>query len=251
MKLNKFLVIITPFALLVLLELFFFYPRLIFFSFIFGVLFIFYTIQNFIKISVYGKKFLNYTILPILFFIASISFSLVAISQIFVQLIFFLCVVFVYLYLRQVYYLMLSSSKEYFFENTSSYGGFLIVFFFSSTIYGLQSFLNIPIWILILFFVPILGIIFYQVFWSNKLDFSKSSIFIVLLCILLSEIAWSIAFLPFRHYVIGFILAICYYILIGLTRFYLNNKLDSKTIKLYLYFGFFSLILMFLTSRWM
>jgi len=72
----------------------------------------------------------------------------------------------------------------------------------------------------------------------------------LLVCLVLVELAWSISFLTLSYYILGLILAICYYILIGLVRFYLLGTLDKKIAKLYLIYGFGALLIVLLTSRW-
>jgi len=63
-------------------------------------------------------------------------------------------------------------------------------------------------------------------------------------------LAWSVSFLTLSYYVLGLIVAICYYVLIGLVKAYLLDNLSAKTVKWYLIFGFLALILVLLTARW-
>ncbi len=160
--------------------------------------------------------------------------------------------VFIYFYLKSIYYYLIRPEfyKAQTIENLSSYGNFLVIFFFSSASYGLQSFLNIATALLIFFILLLLALVVYQVMWANKIDINLGFIFILLLCLILVEIAWSISFLPLNYNVLGMVLAICYYILIGLTRFYLKGKLDGKIVKLYLFSGFISIFILLLTSSW-
>ena len=67
----------------------------------------------------------------------------------------------------------------------------------------------------------------------------------------LIEIAWSLSFWPLSYYILGLVMAIFYYIIIGIVRFYLLNELDRKIIKLYLVFGFLGITLVLLTARWL
>jgi hypothetical protein len=99
---------------------------------------------------------------------------------------------------------------------------------------------------ILLFFL----LVIYQVIWANKIDLNLGFVFILILGFVLIEAAWSISFLPLNYNVLGMVLAICYYISIGLTRFHLRNKLNRKVVKLYLFLGFISILILLLTSRW-
>jgi len=63
-------------------------------------------------------------------------------------------------------------------------------------------------------------------------------------------LAWAASFTSLSFYILGLILAVCYYILIGLIRFYLLGRLTRQTIKLYLIFGLSSIFLVLLTAKW-
>jgi hypothetical protein len=69
--------------------------------------------------------------------------------------------------------------------------------------------------------------------------------------LILVELFWSISFLPFNYNITGLILAVCYYVIIGLVKNHLLGKLDAAKVKMYLILGGVSLFLIMLTARWM
>ena len=144
--------------------------------------------------------------------------------------------IFIYLYFRTLYFYLVRPSKKnrLSLENLSSYGNFLAFYFIAASVYGLQSFLTILYWELMLGLLVLIAIIIYQVFWANEIGFEQGLIYIILGCLVLIELAWSISFLTLRFYILGLILAVAYYVLIGLTRFYLLGKLNQSIIKKYL-----------------
>jgi hypothetical protein len=68
--------------------------------------------------------------------------------------------------------------------------------------------------------------------------------------LVLSELAWAISFLSLDNNIAGFTLAIFYYMMVGLVRMELVSGLTKDKLRLYLGFGFASIIIILLTARW-
>lgn len=253
MKYSKFLTLITPLLVLVLFEIYFFFPGYFCWMLVLAVLSIIATVAIFTKRSSAYKNWWDFSILPGCFTVSLAVYSIIIPDKFFVQFLFFLNAGFVYWYLKNIYYFLIKSElyKSFFLENASSYGNFLTVFFLASAVYGLQAFLSLPIWPLMFIFLIMGGLIIYNVIWANKVDAKNGVIYILVGCLVLTELAWSISFLPLNYNISGLILAINYYILIGLIRFWLKENFDSKTVRPYLIFGFLAVFVLLLTSRWM
>lgn len=252
MAIVRFLPLLVPIISLLFLELYFFLPKLFYVSLVLILILLFFTVYLFAKKSYAKEKWYVFFLLPAYFSIAINIFVLLMPSKIFIQLLLFFNAIFLYYYLRSLYYYLFRFDlyKDYVFENLSSYGNFLTFYFVASSIYGLQSFINVPVWLLMLCLLLISALIVYQLFWTFKINDSQRLIFIPIICLILTELAWSASFLTLSYYVLGLILTICYYILIGVTRFYLMDKLDEKIVKLYLFYGLISIIVVLLTARW-
>jgi hypothetical protein len=253
MKINRFLPLITPMLGFLISEVFFFWPKSIFFMLIAAVTLFYYTLKIISKSSDRNKASWHYLILPASFYISLIFFTALIPGKIIVQSLLVLNLVFSYLYFRAIYiFLMgLSSYQEHSLENISAYGNFLAAYFIFSSIFGFESYLNISVWQLILIMLVAVSLIVFEDFWVNKIHFTIGLFYTLIISLVLVELAWTASMLPLSFYVLGLVLAICYYMLVGLVRSYLLLKLDKKTIKLYLFYGFISIFIVLITSRWL
>ena len=136
-------------------------------------------------------------------------------------------------------------------ENISSYINWLTFFLLAATVYGLASFLNLPISWLVLIMISLTSLLVYQIIWANKIELMPSLPYILISCLILVELFWSISFLPFNYNISGLSLAICYYVVIGLVKNHLLLKLDAAKVKMYLILGSISLLLILSTAKWM
>jgi len=243
-------IFITPIINLFLFELYFFQLNFFYFSISIINLLILLSIKEISKEKLLSKELWTLNIMPILFINSTILYSTLIINNFIIQSLFVINTIFTFYFLKNIFFRKDETKNKHFFENISSYGNFLIVFFAGAGIYGLKSFLNTPIWILIIILAIIIILIIYESIWANKINIRKGSIYIFISCLMLVQIAWSIYFLPLNFNVLGLILAICYYILIGVIKYSLRSNLTKKTIKLYLIFGFLSIALILLTAKW-
>lgn len=252
MALVRFLPLIVPAISFGLLETYFFFPKLFYVSLLFILLLFFFTLYLFIKKSFSKERWVIFFILPSCFTCSLNAFVLLIPNNLIIQILFVFNTIFLYFYFRTFYYHLFRTDKykDYVFENLSSYGNFLTFYFISSSIYGLQAYVSISVWVLMLVLLFFSSMVIYQLFWAFSIKSRQGLIFIPLLCLILTELAWSASFLTLSYYVLGLILTICYYILVGVTRFYLTDKLDNKIVKLYLFYGLISIFVVLLTARW-
>lgn len=253
MTYNKFLPLAVLLISALLLELFFFYPKMFYVVIVIMVLLFMFVIRQFIKAGLRKENWWNFAILPSLFFLCTITLSLIIPNTAVIQILFFINIIFQYFYFRIIFYYLIHESKykKGSLENISSYGNFLIYYYLASSIFGLHVYLGVKIWLLMLFLLIATALIIYQVLWVNRIEIQRGILYILLMCLCLIQIAWSASFLTLSFYILGLILAICYYILIGLVRFYLIGNLNKSLIKIYLLFGLSSIILVLLTSNWL
>lgn len=249
---NKYIFIfLIPTINFCLFELFFFYPRLFYFILIAINLLIFFSLKKIKGKKITEKSLWNISILPIFFSTSLMIYSALITNNFFIHFLFVVNLLFTYYYLKSAYFKDTEhGGVKDSFENISSYGNFLTLFFASASIYGLKAFLGIPVWLLIIAMAIIILLIVYEAIWANRIKIRQGGAYILIVCLLLIQIAWSIYFLPLNHNTLGLILAICYYILIGLTKSFLRDNLNRRTIKLYLIFGLGSIVLILLTAKW-
>jgi len=245
--------LVIPLAVFVLEEIYFFYPKLIFLSGVLVILLLFFSFWQFCRHSAIDKEWWNYLILPALVSCSVIAYSVFLSIKPVIQLLFIFNLVFLYFYLRYVYYYLLDhpSYQAFSIENISSYVDWLGFFLAAAVIYGLQSFLNWPTFWLILAMAAVAAMLVYQIIWVNKVDFKVGLPYILISCLILTELAWSISFLPFNYNIAGLLLAICFYLIIGLVKNHLLDKLDASKVKMYLILGGASLFIILFTAKWL
>lgn len=253
MKLNnRLLPLLMPSLVFLLQEIYFFHPRLIYVAAVLAILLIFLVVWQFGRASKIDSQWWNYLILPALMSVAVMAYSVFISGKLIIQLLFIFNLIFLYLYSRHVYYYLLNplAYEVFSLENISSYVNWLTFFLLASTFYGLASFLNLPISWLVLIMISATALLVYQIIWANKIELRAGLPYILISCLILVELFWSISFLPFNYNIAGLALAICYYVIIGLVKNNLLLKLDAAKVKMYLILGATSLFLILLTARW-
>jgi hypothetical protein len=237
---------LTPFVDLAILEAFFFKPSLFYYALFFSNLLLLAAVAVITGKKIISRDFWSFTIFPLLFSSAVAVYSLLLTNHYLIQFLFALDFFIILYYLKNIY----RGEQKEFLENISSYGNFLAIFFIFSALYGLRAFLNTPVWILILSAAAVIILIIYQIFWAVKLLSARSLVYIFLACLIIIQLSWALYFLPFNHNTLGLILAICYYMIIGLLKSSLGGKLTARVLKLYLFSGFSGITLLLLTAKW-
>jgi len=252
MFINRFLPLLVPFFSFLFFEFYFFWPKMIFVLVLFFCLFIFFSIRQFILEHHQQEKVINFFLFPSLSFVLTLLFTALLTSSILIHIIFIFESVLIYIYFKSIYYRLVAPKKysKKHLENFLSYSNFILFYFLASIIYGYQVYLSINFLVLLIIFLFVSFLIVYQIFWINELNNSNNIFFILIIILCLSEISWAVSFMSLSYYILGLLVSVCYYIIIGLTRFYLLATINKQIIKSYLIFGFLSIIVVLLTSRW-
>lgn len=273
MKHVYFLIFIIPIIILFLFELYFIKSQLFYVVLISANLLIFFTIKLFVKthlikasdshplvlkiitpfIEKINKNWWNFLILPTCFLTSVAIYSTLIINKFFIQFLFLINFLFIYSYLQNTYHCLMHPKfyENEKFQNIVFCGNFLTFFFTSCIIYGLQSLLHVPIWILLVVILPVIALMIYNIMWINEINYKENFIFILINCLILTEIALSLFFLPLTYHVNALILSICYYMSANLFKLYLKNILTHRSIKLYLISGCSGIALILLTAQWL
>ncbi len=128
--------------------------------------------------------------------------------------------------------------------------GLLSVFLASAFIYGLNYFLNISNWLLLLVIVIISFLVFWQNIFVVSKDYNKSIFFSLLFSLSITPIVGVLFFFPFSPNILAILLLIVYYFSLSFMRFYLSNSLTKKKIKYNLIFIIALFIVLFLSIKW-
>jgi hypothetical protein len=227
-------------------------PELIYISGSFLVILHLIACARLIKNTKSEEKWFDISIFPFLNTVAVLLFSLF-LPKSFNHILYILGIVLIYFYYRIIYYYLEKPEKyeNNSLENLSSYANFINFYFAASSVYGMQVLLGVDVWKLILAFLVFTGLSIYQGFWAAGFKNSLNLFYIAILCVILVQIAWAISFLSLSYYVLGLILSMCYYVAFGLTKYHLLGILNKRIVKLYLFFGFTSILAVLLTARWL
>ena len=209
-----FFIVITPLVNFIIFEAFFFKGSLFFIALGISDLLLLAAVRLITGKRILSRDFWNFSIFPVLFSSSLAAYSILIVNPIIIHSLFVLNLFFSYIYLKNIYRV----EQKDFLENISSYGNLLIIFFSFSVIYGLESFLGAPIWLLVLCSAAVVILIFYQIFWANKIKAENILAYILLAGLLLVQLAWAIYFLPFNFNTLGLLAAICYYLLVGFAK---------------------------------
>ncbi|KKQ60297.1 MAG: hypothetical protein US81_C0025G0004 [Parcubacteria group bacterium GW2011_GWE2_38_18] len=253
MKNARLLILLAPLVILALLELYLYKPSYIYLVLALGNLLIVFTLWRATSLSEINKEWWNFSILPVAFFSSVIAYSTILRQPFIVHSWFFIAAVLIFYYLKFCYYYLLKPFlyKVSSIENFSSYLNFLSFFLVASTLYGMQSFLDMPTLPLVFALICTSGLLIYQIIWANNFKIKNSLAYLIVGSLSVAELGWTISYLPINNNVSGLTLAILYYMLVDLIRFELSGKLDRTKIKLLIAFGLASVIIILLTARWL
>jgi len=202
-----------------------------------------------------GKSWWSLWLLPFLFLNSVVVYTILIpqdiwFNKFFIQTLFLLIIGFNFSYFKQSYNYVFHPEQP---NNLSSLSANFISlswFFWLSGIYGLQLFLDLSYWILILVLIVWATLSTYQYLWVNKFKGKDNYIFVFLSAFIVAQMAWSVYFLPFDYSSLGIIMALAYYVFLNLMRLHLGNSWNKKDLKLLLTFAGVIMLLVLLTLKW-
>ncbi len=247
MKKSLFLLFLTPIFVLLLLEVFCFKPELSYLPFFVLTVLMAFVVKKMIGGSFFSWEYVATLGFPLMFIFFSAAYSMLTPLAVIRQAVFGLVMIFTFLYLRNIS----KEDKSVFIENIFSYAGFLLVFFAFSFFYGLRVFLGTSIVLLVCLIMGLVVLVILNVFWANRIAIKNSMIYIFLISLLMTQIAWSLYFLSLSYSYLGLILAMCYYMVIGVVKPYLRDSLTKKTVIVYLTCGVSGIMIVIFSAQWL
>lgn len=133
----------------------------------------------------------------------------------------------------------------------SAYSSLVSFFLFSSLLFGLQSFLSFSSWSLLLGIFPLIFLNIMSITVIQNWDKLRNSWFWLFLAFLSWEFIAILTLLPLSYLVLGALSVLFYYSIFNFVRLYLTNRLTKTKIKNYIIFIMISLLVIFLTARWL
>ena len=194
----------------------------------------------------------SYSILPVIFNLSTILYFSIEPNLMIGQLILFLDAFFLFHYLKNIYYFIANKeNRSEQLKNISFFGGVLLIFFSAGFIYGLKAFLGYPLLPVFLAFSVSILAAWYQIFIFGPFSIKKNINFFLIALLSLLQIALVLFFLPFSYHILGIIMTLAFYFVVGIGRLYLQGFIPKKQLKFYLIFTILAGFFLLLTARWL
>ncbi|PIR47347.1 hypothetical protein COV06_03945 [Candidatus Uhrbacteria bacterium CG10_big_fil_rev_8_21_14_0_10_50_16] len=140
--------------------------------------------------------------------------------------------------------------QPYALENTSLVLHVSTMYFLTTTFFGLQMFLQTPIWLLVIAFLFVAGALVYETLWVSKIRDVFAIRAAGVLGLILGETFLVVALLPVSFFVGGAVVATIFYVLLGMVRASSLQKLSDTVLRRYLLTGVVLLLILLLTAQW-
>jgi hypothetical protein len=239
-------------AIFFIMEICSFYPRLFLYLLAISSFILILSVWILAYKSKQHANWAYYGILPLFLSVSSAIYGVLLSNNIYWHLLLLCAAILNYVIFRFLFFYFEKSEmySRQFMNNFFSSAGFLVIFFASSSIFGFISFFNMAVWPLLFLLVLIAAIVLFQYYLSYEINRAASYPYILLVCLIMLEISWSISFLPLNYSVSGLVISIFYYISSGLSRYYIQGGLSKAVFKFYLSFAGASIIILLITSSW-
>ena len=249
------IIVLTNLSFWLLLESLVFWPKLFYVVLLLLNVLLILSCRALMKKSNLGRGWWNFWILPFLVVNSVVSYIILIPQDIwfntfFIQVLFLLLIGFNFSYFKNAYDSVYHPDQPNNLPSLSANFSFLSWFFLLSGIYGLQLFLDLSYWVLILVLIVAALLTTYQYLWLNDLRGRENYIFVFLSPFIMAQLAWSLYFLPFDYNSLGIIMALIYYVFLNLIRLYLRHDWNRKNVKSLLVFSGIIMLLILLTLKW-
>lgn len=198
-----------------------------------------------------GAEFWHYIFNPLIFSWSAILL-LLFFENIYLKHFFVLGVgIYIIFYFENLFY-YLSSGKEKNEDNFSRAANIMNVvsiFFLAAGLYGVKTFIQLPIWMLGVIFFGFSGALVYGALWVVKPVFKDIFWDILVVSLIITELFVALNFWPIGFYADGAVLGILYYIMAGILVNFL--KKGAAAYKRYLIIGSILLLAVIATAKWM
>jgi hypothetical protein len=210
-----------------------------------------FAVWNFSKQSI-NRRFFNFLIAPIVFCSAVFSFLLFIEKNWLYHITVVLAALLLFLFLDQIlnYFYFAVRYQPYTLENFSGYLNILSVFAWSSSLLGCYMFLRFSLIVILVVYAGLIFIITKQFFWINKIAWAKYALFCAVISLVMAEMFFALNFFPVSFYVNAFALTIIFYVMVGLSRQFLLENLNRKSIISHLAIASLVLVVVFASAQW-
>lgn len=207
----------------------------------------------FVSYEVANRKFNKYflsTLADLSIFVASIYFfsSLLKMGW-GLQFLWFYFIWHLYRYLLSARNFHQEKKNEFIYF--SIYHSLVSIFLLGSLLFGLQSSLSLSVWPLLGIVSPLIFIVIVSLASIQGWLKLQPWFFWLFMTMLVVETMIVLSLLPLNFLVLGVLATLFYYSALNFIRLYLEKRLTKKRITNYAFFTIISLIIIFLTARWL
>jgi len=217
----------------------------------FFLLFTVFTVFMVCKLK-FNKAVAHFLILPVALCLSSFIFLLFLVNLYAFHGLVILTGLGLYFLLKQyfLYFNFPYKYQPYSLESLTFYISLMSFYFLFSSGFASLTLLKFNIFLVLFIIIPIVGLVIYQFFWVHKINWSKSWLFIVFLCLITAQLFIALSYLPTSYYVNAFILVLTSYLMLGMSKASIQNVLDKKKIVSYLTVGSVLFLLVLGTAQW-
>lgn len=188
----------------------------------------------------FSKEILSHTaylVLPIIFYTASLMFSLLIRNRSFKQLFIFASAALFFIILTGIRGVILNLDykiKPRLTYNILTLSTLLTIFLSYSIIWAFFRDLSFPIWIVLLIFFVLTFLLSYQIFHLTGAERRRSVVLALFTGLAITQISWIFCFWPIEYFFLGMLLTIVFYFLWGLSHHQFENNLTKNIFLEYL-----------------
>lgn len=191
-------------------------------------------------------------ITPVAFVLSSIAFMLFVESVWLLIAISALVGLFVFFFMEHVFRFVHVPGiyQPYALEHTSLVLHIASMYFLTTTFFGLNTFLQVPIWLLSIGFFFVSAILVYETFWVSKIREKNAARIAAVGGLVLTEAFVAQSFLPTSFFVSAAVMAILFYLFLGVVRASMLHKLSKVVLRRYIATSGVFLLLLYITAKW-
>ena len=178
-----------------------------------------------------------YLVLPVLFYVSSLMFSLLIQSKILEQLFIFASTALFFIILTGIRGVVLNLDykiKPRLTYNILTLSTLLTIFLSYSIVWAFFQDLAFSIWIILLIFFVLTFLLSYQIFHLSGAERRRSIIFALFTGLVIAQVSWIFCFWPIEYFFLGILTTIVFYTLWGIIHHQFENNITSSLILEYL-----------------
>lgn len=216
-----------------------------------GLIILFFALWLIIRTN--KKDAVQIMILPVLFY-ASISGAMLFLDSANIrQAIAILASILLGVYIKILFdfFNRPTNYQAYSLENYASFINIITSFFAFFIINGFRLFFNTPLWLLFIFMIIVLIFLFYNYYWTTKLQRSVVRPYLYASVAIMIQVYWAFTLLPTGIFVNAFLLMMHYFILADISRrLLLSDHLERRIFTRYAIAYVLILLLTLATAQW-